>query len=125
MERKKTMNKICFFFPSLKLENADFNTVDQPLENSLATAGQDVVNELTLSMQKVLEEPINLSIKKSQHCTSPSELLSNTSFLPVNARVRQFRSKEGTRLFIISFRFLVCLSFLALCLASIAKQYAY
>uniref|UniRef100_A0A663F644 RING-type E3 ubiquitin transferase n=1 Tax=Aquila chrysaetos chrysaetos TaxID=223781 RepID=A0A663F644_AQUCH len=75
----------------------DFNTVDHPLENSLATAGQDVVNELTLSMQKVLEEPINLSIKKSQHCTSPSELLSNTSFLPVNARMRQFRRKEGTR----------------------------
>ncbi|XP_009916753.2 tripartite motif-containing protein 66 [Haliaeetus albicilla] len=79
-----------------KLENEDFNTVDHPLENSLATAGQDVVNELTLSMQKVLEEPINLSIKKSQRCTSPSELLSNTSFLPVNARMRQFRSKEDS-----------------------------
>uniref|UniRef100_A0A663M3J9 RING-type E3 ubiquitin transferase n=1 Tax=Athene cunicularia TaxID=194338 RepID=A0A663M3J9_ATHCN len=73
----------------------NFNTVDHPLENSLATAGQDVVNELTLSMQKVLEEPINLSIKKSQHCTS--ELLSNTSFLPMNARMTQLRSKEGTR----------------------------
>ncbi|XP_075019215.1 tripartite motif-containing protein 66 isoform X1 [Calonectris borealis] len=79
-----------------KLENEDFNPVDHPLENSLATAGQDVVNELTLSMQKVLEEPINLSIKKSQHCTSPSELLSNTSFLPVNARMRQLRSKEDS-----------------------------
>lgn len=55
-------------------------------------------------MQKVMEEPINLSIKKSQHCTS-SELLSNTSFLPVNAKMRQPRSKEGTRLLIISFRF--------------------
>ncbi|XP_075357560.1 tripartite motif-containing protein 66 [Mycteria americana] len=79
-----------------KLENEDFNTVDHPLENSLATAGQDVVNELTLSMQKVLEEPINLSIKKSQHFTSPSELLSNTSFLSVNARMRQLRSKEDS-----------------------------
>ncbi|XP_010183074.1 PREDICTED: tripartite motif-containing protein 66-like [Mesitornis unicolor] len=78
-----------------KLENEDFNTVDHPLENSLTTAGQDVVNELTLSMQKVLEEPINLSIKKSQHCTSP-ERLSNTSFLPMNARVRQLRSKEDS-----------------------------
>ncbi|XP_035746935.1 tripartite motif-containing protein 66 isoform X2 [Egretta garzetta] len=79
-----------------KLENEDFNTVDHPLENSLATAGQEVVNELTLSMQKVLEEPINLSIKKSQHCTSPSELLSNTSFLPMNARMRQLKSKEAS-----------------------------
>ncbi|NXG70843.1 TRI66 protein, partial [Baryphthengus martii] len=77
-----------------KLENEDFSTIDHPLENSLATPGQDVVNELTLSMQKVLEEPINLSIKKSQPCNSPSELLSNTSFLPVNARMRQFGSKE-------------------------------
>ncbi|NXJ89790.1 TRI66 protein, partial [Corythaixoides concolor] len=79
-----------------KLENEDFNTADHPLENSLATAGQDVVNELTLSMQKVLEEPINLSIKKSQHCTSPSELLSSTSFLSVNARMRQLRSEEDS-----------------------------
>uniref|UniRef100_A0A8D0F5K0 Tripartite motif containing 66 n=1 Tax=Strix occidentalis caurina TaxID=311401 RepID=A0A8D0F5K0_STROC len=77
------------------LEKEDFSTVDHPLENSLASAGQDVFNELTLSMQKVLEEPINLSIKKSQHCTS--ELLSNTSFLPMNARMTQLRSKEGTR----------------------------
>uniref|UniRef100_A0A8C3JBF3 RING-type E3 ubiquitin transferase n=1 Tax=Calidris pygmaea TaxID=425635 RepID=A0A8C3JBF3_9CHAR len=90
---------------------------------NLTTPEQDAVNELTLSTQKVLEEPINLSIKKSQHCTSPSELLSNTSFLPVNARMRQIRSKEGTRLFIITFRFLVLLSFLALCIASIANQY--
>ncbi|NXL55433.1 TRI66 protein, partial [Chordeiles acutipennis] len=79
-----------------KLENEEFNTVDFPVENSLATAEQDVVNELTLSMQKVLEEPINLSIKKSQHCTSPSELLSNTSYLPVDARMRQLRSKEDS-----------------------------
>lgn len=115
---------IYLFFFLLKLENEDFNTVDYPLENSLATAEQDVVSELTLSMQKVLEEPINLSIKKSQHCTS-SELPSNTSYLPVDARMRQLGSKEGIRLFIISFRFLVFLSFLALCIASIAEQYAY
>lgn len=60
------------------------------------TAGQDVVNELTLSMQKVLEEPINLSIKKRHHCTSSSELHSNTSFLPMNARMRELRSKEDS-----------------------------
>ncbi|XP_008944123.1 PREDICTED: tripartite motif-containing protein 66, partial [Merops nubicus] len=77
-----------------KLEKEDFNTVDHPRENSLAAAGQDVVNELTLSMQKVLEEPINLSIKKSQLCTSPSELLTNTSFLPMNTRMRQPGGKE-------------------------------
>ncbi|NXX88634.1 TRI66 protein, partial [Centropus bengalensis] len=76
-----------------KLENEDFNIVDHPLENNLATSGQDIVNELSLSMQKVLEEPINLSIKKSRHCTSPSELLSNISFLPMNARMRQLGSK--------------------------------
>ncbi|XP_066043663.1 tripartite motif-containing protein 66 isoform X1 [Chamaea fasciata] len=79
-----------------KLENEDLSAVECLLEDSLATAGQEVVNELTLSMQKVMEEPINLSIKKSQHCTSPSELLSNTSFLPVNARMRQPRSKEDS-----------------------------
>ncbi|XP_016154449.1 PREDICTED: tripartite motif-containing protein 66 [Ficedula albicollis] len=79
-----------------KLENEDLSDVDCLLENSFATAGQEVVNELTLSMQKVMEEPINLSIKKSQHRTSPSELLSNTSFLPVNARMRQPRSKEDS-----------------------------
>ncbi|XP_009077837.1 PREDICTED: tripartite motif-containing protein 66 [Acanthisitta chloris] len=78
-----------------KLENEDFNTVDCLLENSPATAGQDVVNELTLSMQKVMEEPINLSIKRSQNCTS-TELLSNTAFLPVNARLGQLRSKEDS-----------------------------
>ncbi|XP_010144065.1 PREDICTED: tripartite motif-containing protein 66 [Buceros rhinoceros silvestris] len=77
-----------------KLENEDFNTIDHPLENSLATAGQDVVNELTLSMQKVLEEPINLSIKKSQHCTS--ELLSTTSSLPMNTRTRQLGRKADS-----------------------------
>ncbi|KFU87100.1 Tripartite motif-containing protein 66, partial [Chaetura pelagica] len=92
--RKLIIKLIFFFFFPLKLENEDFNTVDHCLENSLATAGQDVVNELTLSMQKVLEEPINLSIKKSQHCTSPSETLSNASFLPMNTRMRQLRSKE-------------------------------
>ncbi|XP_068050257.1 tripartite motif-containing protein 66 isoform X3 [Anomalospiza imberbis] len=79
-----------------KLENEDFSAVDCLLEDSFATAGQEVANELTLSMQKVMEEPINLSIKKSQHCTSSSELLSNTSFLPVNARMRQPRSKEDS-----------------------------
>ncbi|XP_025960241.2 tripartite motif-containing protein 66 isoform X1 [Dromaius novaehollandiae] len=79
-----------------KLENEDFNTVDHPLENSLATAGQDVVNEFTLCMQKVLEEPINLSVKKSQRCASPSELLSNTTFLPLNARMRQLRNEEDS-----------------------------
>ncbi|XP_023784386.1 tripartite motif-containing protein 66 [Cyanistes caeruleus] len=79
-----------------KLENEDLSVVDCLLENSLATAGQEVVNELTLSMQKVMEEPINLSIKKSQHCTAPSELLSNTSFLPVSARMRQSRGKEDS-----------------------------
>ncbi|NXP15144.1 TRI66 protein, partial [Thinocorus orbignyianus] len=79
-----------------KLENEDFSTADHPLENSLTTPEEDVVNELTLSMQKVLEEPINLSIKKSQHCTSTSEVLNNTSFLSGNARMRQIRSKEDS-----------------------------
>ncbi|XP_061318927.1 tripartite motif-containing protein 66 isoform X2 [Pezoporus flaviventris] len=79
-----------------KLENEDFNIVDHPLENNLDAAGQDVVNELTLSTQKVLEEPINLSIKKCQHCTSPSEQHSNTSFLPMNARKRELISKEDS-----------------------------
>lgn len=127
MESKKTDNKILHFFLPCprQLENEDPSAVDCLLENSLATAGQEVVNELTISMQKVMEEPINLSIKKSQHCTSPSELLSNTSFLPVNARMRQSRSKEGTRLLIISFRFWGFFSFLTLCSASMAKQYAY
>ncbi|XP_064019751.1 tripartite motif-containing protein 66 isoform X1 [Pogoniulus pusillus] len=79
-----------------KLENEDFSIVDHPLEGSLTIAGQDIVNELTLSMQKVLEEPINLSIKKSQRCSSPCELLSNTSFLPMNATMRQHGSKEDS-----------------------------
>lgn len=99
-----------FFFP-LKLENEDFNAVDHHPENSLATAGQDVVNELSLSMQNILEEPINLSVKKSQRCTSPSELLSNNSLLPVNARMRPLRNEEGTRLFIVLFWFGVFLSY--------------
>lgn len=84
--------------------------MDHQPENSLATAGQDVVNELSLSMQNVLEEPINLSVKKSQRCTSPSELLSNNSLLPVNARIRSLRNEEGNRLFIVSFKFGVFLS---------------
>uniref|UniRef100_A0A8C9G2H3 Tripartite motif containing 66 n=1 Tax=Pavo cristatus TaxID=9049 RepID=A0A8C9G2H3_PAVCR len=85
------------FFP-LKLENEDFNTVDHHPENSLATAGQGVVNELSLSMQDVLEEPINLSVKKSQRCTSPSELLNNNSLLPVNARIRPLRNEEELKI---------------------------
>ncbi|KFO96784.1 Tripartite motif-containing protein 66, partial [Calypte anna] len=107
MESRKTNNKmfcVVLFF-ALKLENEDCDAVDCCLENSLAAAGKDVVNELTLSMQKVLEEPINLSIKKSQHCASPSETLSSTSFLPLNTRMSQLSNKEGTRLFIVSFRF--------------------
>ncbi|XP_040414965.1 tripartite motif-containing protein 66 isoform X2 [Cygnus olor] len=79
-----------------KLENEDLNTVDHPLENSMASDGQDVVNELSLSMQKVLEEPINLSVKKSQRCTSPFEVLSNNSSLPANDRMGQLRNEEDS-----------------------------
>uniref|UniRef100_A0A8B9E6U7 RING-type E3 ubiquitin transferase n=1 Tax=Anser cygnoides TaxID=8845 RepID=A0A8B9E6U7_ANSCY len=74
------------------------NTVDHPLENSMASDGQDVVNELSLSMQKVLEEPINLSVKKSQRCNSPSEVLSKNSSLPVNDRMRQLRNEEELKI---------------------------
>ncbi|XP_010224116.1 PREDICTED: tripartite motif-containing protein 66 [Tinamus guttatus] len=79
-----------------KLEEEDFSSVNHLLENNLATAGQDVVNEFTLSMQKVLEEPINLSVKKPQCCASPPELLSNTTFLPLNAEMRQHRNEEDS-----------------------------
>uniref|UniRef100_A0A8C7EFH5 RING-type E3 ubiquitin transferase n=1 Tax=Nothoprocta perdicaria TaxID=30464 RepID=A0A8C7EFH5_NOTPE len=88
---------------SLQLEEEDFSTVNHPLENNLATAGPDV-NEFTLSMQNVLEEPINLSIKKPQCCASLPELFSNNTFLTLNAGMRQHGNEEGTRLFAISFR---------------------
>ncbi|XP_072194920.1 tripartite motif-containing protein 66 [Excalfactoria chinensis] len=79
-----------------KLENEDYSTVDHHPENNLATTGQDAVNELSLSMQNILEEPINLSVKKSQRCTSPSELLSNNPLLPVNAGMRPLRNEEDS-----------------------------
>ncbi|NXJ07020.1 TRI66 protein, partial [Odontophorus gujanensis] len=79
-----------------KLENEDLNSVDCHPDSSLATAGQDAVNEISVSMQNILEEPINLSVKKSQHCTSPSELLSSNSLLPANTRMRTLRNEEDS-----------------------------
>ncbi|XP_025045757.2 tripartite motif-containing protein 66 isoform X1 [Pelodiscus sinensis] len=76
-----------------KLENEDFSTMDDPLGNDSAIAGTNTINELALPMQKMLEEPINLSIKKSQQFASPSAIISNASCLQL-ASVKQLRNEE-------------------------------
>ncbi|KAH1171944.1 hypothetical protein KIL84_007562 [Mauremys mutica] len=76
-----------------KLENEDFSTMNDPLGNDSATAGPNTINELALPMQKMLEEPINLSVKKSQQCASPSAPISGAACLQLT-NVKQLRNEE-------------------------------
>ncbi|XP_060118455.1 tripartite motif-containing protein 66 [Heteronotia binoei] len=62
-----------------KLENDEFGTVSYPLGNDSAVVESKDSNELTLPMQNILEEPINLSVKKTQLCASPPICITNSS----------------------------------------------
>ncbi|XP_034975595.1 tripartite motif-containing protein 66 [Zootoca vivipara] len=62
-----------------KLENDEFSSMTYPLgSDSVASQSKDI-SELSLPMQNILEEPINLSVKKTQPCASPPILISNAS----------------------------------------------
>ncbi|XP_070619745.1 tripartite motif-containing protein 66 isoform X2 [Erythrolamprus reginae] len=67
--------------PVCKLENEEFNHVSYPLGSNIVTVHTKDMNEMTLPLQNILEEPINLSVKKTQPCTSPPLLISNTTFM--------------------------------------------
>uniref|UniRef100_A0A8D0CET2 Tripartite motif containing 66 n=1 Tax=Salvator merianae TaxID=96440 RepID=A0A8D0CET2_SALMN len=78
------VNTVC------KLESEDFGTMSYPLGSDSAASASKDINELTLPMQNVLEEPINLSVKKTQPYTSPLLLTSNPSYTQsVNPQPRQ------------------------------------
>ncbi|XP_054825965.1 tripartite motif-containing protein 66 [Eublepharis macularius] len=62
-----------------KLENEEFGSVSYPLGSNSAAAESKDRNELSLPMQNILEEPINLSVKKTQPCVSPSICITNSS----------------------------------------------
>ncbi|KYO22061.1 tripartite motif-containing protein 66 isoform B [Alligator mississippiensis] len=76
-----------------KLENEDFSTTSDPLGNDSATTSPSTINELALPMQKMLEEPINLSVKKSQQCASPSTPINNAPCL-LSASVKQLSNEK-------------------------------
>ncbi|KAK9410028.1 tripartite motif-containing protein 66 [Crotalus adamanteus] len=67
--------------PVCKLENEEFSHVSYPLGSNTVTAQSKEMNEMILPLQNILEEPINLSVKKTQPCTSPPLLISNTTFM--------------------------------------------
>uniref|UniRef100_A0A8D0HIH9 Tripartite motif containing 66 n=1 Tax=Sphenodon punctatus TaxID=8508 RepID=A0A8D0HIH9_SPHPU len=83
------------------LENEDFSPMNDPLGNGLVTPEPNTINELSLPMQKMLEEPINLSVKKSQQCTSAPTYLSNAACLQPPS-LNHSRDKEGTKGFFLS-----------------------
>ncbi|XP_062973319.1 tripartite motif-containing protein 66 [Elgaria multicarinata webbii] len=62
-----------------KLESEEFGPMSYPLGSDCAAAESKDINELALSIHNILEEPINLSVKKTQPCASPPILISNTS----------------------------------------------
>ncbi|KAL8169879.1 UNVERIFIED_CONTAM: hypothetical protein K2H54_059121 [Gekko kuhli] len=64
-----------------KLENEEFGTVSYPLGSDPAVAESKGSNELVLPMQNILEEPINLSVKKPQLCASPPICITNSSYM--------------------------------------------
>ncbi|XP_074853797.1 tripartite motif-containing protein 66 [Carettochelys insculpta] len=78
-----------------KLENEDFSTMNDLLGNDSDIAGANTITELTLPIQKMLEEPINLSIKKTQQCASPSTAISSASCLQPTT-VKELRNEEDS-----------------------------
>uniref|UniRef100_A0A8C8RQB7 RING-type E3 ubiquitin transferase n=1 Tax=Pelusios castaneus TaxID=367368 RepID=A0A8C8RQB7_9SAUR len=76
----------------LKVATLIRETLD-PHGNDSATAESNTINELALPMHKMLEEPINLSVKKSQQCASPSAPISNNRTpLNINEFYHYFRA---------------------------------
>ncbi|KAM6464744.1 tripartite motif-containing protein 66 isoform 1-T1 [Liasis olivaceus] len=69
------VNTVC------KLENEEFGHVSYPLGSNTVTMESKDIKEMALPLQNILEEPINLSVKKTQPCTSPPLLISNTTFM--------------------------------------------
>ncbi|XP_043828332.1 tripartite motif-containing protein 66 [Dromiciops gliroides] len=65
-----------------KMENEDSKPISDSLGHNTATACPDAQEELILPLQKILEEPINLSVKKPLHLASPPVPAVNASPLP-------------------------------------------
>ncbi|XP_048342151.1 tripartite motif-containing protein 66 isoform X2 [Sphaerodactylus townsendi] len=69
-----------------KLEKEGFGPVNYPLGCDPAMVEANDSNELALPVENILEEPINLSVKKTQLCASPNIYTTNSSCLqPSNA----------------------------------------
>ncbi|XP_077177849.1 tripartite motif-containing protein 66 [Paroedura picta] len=62
-----------------KLENEEFGTVSYPLGSDSAVVESKDSSELTLPMENILEEPINLSVKKTQLCATPPHCITSSS----------------------------------------------
>nr|XP_020645619.1 tripartite motif-containing protein 66 [Pogona vitticeps] len=72
-----------------KLESDDFGSARYPLRRNSASPDPKGMNELPLPMHNILEEPINLSVKKTQPCVPHPILISNTaSMQSVNSEPR-------------------------------------
>lgn len=86
----------CHFVLFCKLESEEFRPVSYSLGSGSATAEPKDMNEFSLPMQNILEEPINLSVKKTQPCVSPPILINSTSYVQ-SANPKQV---EGTKFFL-------------------------
>ncbi|XP_051819999.1 tripartite motif-containing protein 66 [Antechinus flavipes] len=65
-----------------KMENEDSRPINDSLGHNTAAACPDAQEELVLPLQKILEEPINLSVKKPPLLTSPPAPAVSASPLP-------------------------------------------
>ncbi|XP_072475597.1 tripartite motif-containing protein 66 isoform X2 [Notamacropus eugenii] len=65
-----------------KMENEDSRPISDSLGHNTAAACPSAQEELVLPLQKILEEPINLSVKKPLHLASPPVPAVSASPLP-------------------------------------------
>uniref|UniRef100_F7DW73 Tripartite motif-containing protein 66 n=1 Tax=Monodelphis domestica TaxID=13616 RepID=F7DW73_MONDO len=65
-----------------KMENEDSRPISDSLGHNTAAACPNAQEELVLPLQKILEEPINLSVKKPLHLASPPVPAASASPLP-------------------------------------------
>ncbi|KAJ7344438.1 hypothetical protein JRQ81_000388 [Phrynocephalus forsythii] len=64
-----------------KLESEEFGSTRYSLGSDSTGTKSKSTSELPFPMHNILEEPINLSVKKTQPCVSPPILISNTASL--------------------------------------------
>uniref|UniRef100_A0A8D2L785 Tripartite motif containing 66 n=1 Tax=Varanus komodoensis TaxID=61221 RepID=A0A8D2L785_VARKO len=91
------------------LESEEFGSMNYPLGNGSSAIESKDINELVLPIHNILEEPINLSVKKTQPCASPPILISNTSCMqslnPDQRHIEGIKiTDKGNPVFNIDFR---------------------